>query len=68
MKALLVSFFCIIWAYSLFFDKEKERDEPAVKQSEISVSDVKAVGNAYLTDTMDYYVKTYKLICVEDIF
>ncbi|MDD2436426.1 MAG: hypothetical protein PHG27_00845 [Massilibacteroides sp.] len=58
MKALIVSFFCILWGYSLFFDKKETKENIPVRVSEIPVSNPETVrGNIYMVDTMGYYAK-----------
>lgn len=58
MKALIISFFCIILGYSFLFDKkEEEKSAPVMNQSEIKDVDIEEVRKIYQVDTLDYFAQ-----------
>jgi hypothetical protein len=64
MKASIISFFCILLGYSLFFDKDETKefsdDQP---KDEVSIIDVETGKSKYASmDTIDYYAKQKDLL------
>lgn len=58
MKALIISFFCIILGYSFIFDRKEEvKSSPIMNQSEIKDVDIEVARKVYYADTLDYFAQ-----------
>ncbi|GEM_PF-1362649 len=58
MKALIISFFCIILCYSFLFDEKKEvKSSPVMDSSEIKDVDIEVARNIYYSDTLEYFAQ-----------
>lgn len=67
MKALILSFFCVILGYSFFFDKEDTEETPVVNQSDKTDRDMKdAARTISQTDTIDYFARQGSLLYTRD--
>lgn len=63
MKALIISFFCIILGYSFLFDeKEEVKSSPIMNQSEIKDVDIEGAHKVYTIDTLDYFAQKKSLL------
>lgn len=66
MKALIISFFCVILGYSFFFNDKNSKVESTL-QMDMSSENIDAKIKPYfISDTIDYFAKQNELIYDED--
>lgn len=67
MKALIISFFCIILGYSFLFDKKEDmKSSPVMNKSEIKDVDIEVARKIYYLDTLDYFAQKRFSIHIDD--
>lgn len=63
MKALIISFFCVILGYSLFFDNEDTKVESPIEKVDITSGEKYANEKLYyISDTIEYFARQKSLI------
>ncbi|WP_085536072.1 hypothetical protein [Massilibacteroides vaginae] len=70
MKALIISFFCIILGYSFLFDnKEDVNPSPVMNKSEIKDVDIDVARKVYYLNTHDYFAqKRFSIHSIDSIY
>lgn len=66
MKALILSFFCVILGYSFFFDKEDTKEVPVINQSDKTNKDMRdAARTISQSDTIDYFASQNSMFYID---
>lgn len=66
MKALIISFFCIILGYSFFFDKKEESKVlPSIEYMNAPEVKTEKMGEKSTIDTVDFYANQRTVIFLE---